>query len=396
MVLFALMLPGIVALMGLVVDMGRLLAERRQLQAAADAAAWAAANEVLWGSPGNAGAVAQWYAQQNGYGPTSDATVTVSQPPTSGAYVGQSEYIQVTVRRPLTLTLAQIVHPDPITIVVTATAGPSLGPAPYGLLALNTTSGGIDLNGSVIVRNSSAASNYQIRSTGSGSLTADVLAIAHSGITTSGGGLVMGTKGTQPNAAAIPDPFKNLPEPPVPTSSWGGLSVTGSGGLVTAQPGHWTGDLRVRGSNNQVTLSPGVYYFDGGANMDLAGNGNRVVGSGVLIFLKGGSTISLGGGADLQLSAPATAPYSGGAAGVVVYGARGNTTQIDLNGGAATTLTGTVYAPDAPVVLTGGAAAGIGQGQLVADHFTLGGISTLIVNYDRNAVARQKRPALVE
>jgi len=71
-------------------------------------------------------------------------------------------------------------------------------------------------------------------------------------------------------------------------------------------------------------------------------------------------------------------------------------TQIDLNGGAATTLTGTVYAPDAPVVLTGGAAAGIGQGQIVADHFTLGGISTLIVNYDRNAVARQKRPALVE
>ena len=86
MVLFALMLPGIIALMGLVVDMGRLLAERRQLQAAADASAWAAATEVLWGSPSNAGAVAQWYAQQNGYGPTSDATVTVSQPPASGAY----------------------------------------------------------------------------------------------------------------------------------------------------------------------------------------------------------------------------------------------------------------------------------------------------------------------
>jgi Flp pilus assembly protein TadG len=165
MVLFALMIPGIVALMGLVVDMGRLLAERRQLQAAADASAWAAATEFLWGSPGNAGAVTQWYAEQNGYGPTSDATVTVSQPPTSGAYVGQGEYIQVTVRRPLTLTLAQIVHPDPITIVVTATAGPSLGPAPYGLLALNSTSGGIVLNGSVLVRNSSAASNHQISST---------------------------------------------------------------------------------------------------------------------------------------------------------------------------------------------------------------------------------------
>ena len=221
MVLFALMIPGIVALMGLIVDMGRLLAERRQLQATADASAWAAATEVLWGSPGNAGAVAQWYAQQNGYGPTSDATVTVSQPPTSGAYVGQSEYVQVTVRRPLTLTLAQIVHPDPITIVVTATAGPSLGPAPYGVLALNTSSGGIVLNGSVLVRNSSAASNHQISATGSGALTAGVLAAAHNGIATAGGGLVMGSKGTRSDAAVIPDPFKHLPEPPVPNSSWG-------------------------------------------------------------------------------------------------------------------------------------------------------------------------------
>jgi hypothetical protein len=396
MVLFALMLPGIVALMGLVVDMGRLLAERRQLQAAADAAAWAAATEVLWGSPGNAGAVAQWYAQQNGYGPTSNATVTVSQPPTSGAYVGQSDYLQVTVRRPVTLTLAQIVHPDPITIEVTATAGPSLGPAPYGLLALNSASGGIDLSGAVIVRNSSAASNYQIRATGSGSLTADVLATAHSGMTASGGGLVAGAKGTVPDAAVIPDPFKNLPEPPVPTTTWSGLSVTGSGTLVTAQPGHWTGDLRVRGSNNQVTLSPGVYYFDGGATIDISGTGNRVVGSGVLIFLKDSSTLSLAGGADLQLSAPSAAPYSGGAGGLVVYGARGTTSLIDLNGGAAPALTGTVYAPDAPIRLTGGAAAGIGQGQVIADRFTIGGISTLILNYDRNVVARQKRPALVE
>ena len=138
MVLFALMLPGIIALMGLVIDMGRLLAERRQLQAAADASAWAAANEVLWGTPSNAGAVAQWYAQQNGYGPTSDATVTVSQPPTSGAYVGQSEYVQVTLRRPLTLTLAQIVHPDPITISVTSTAGPQPGARPVPASSLST------------------------------------------------------------------------------------------------------------------------------------------------------------------------------------------------------------------------------------------------------------------
>jgi len=396
LVLFALMVPAIVALMGLVVDLGRLLAERRQLQAAADAAAWAAAGEVLWGTPANAAAVAQWYVQQNGYGASSGVTVSVQQPPTSGSYVGQSDYVRVIVQRAMTLTLAQIIHPDPITITVSTTGGPMLGPVPYGLLALSASSGGIDLSGSVQVHNSAAASNSQITARGQGSLAADTLVSAHSGITTSGGGLVQGTKGTVADAAVIPDPFKNLAAPPVPSTSWNGLSVTGSGGLITVQPGHWTGDLRVRGSNNQITLAPGVYYFDGGASLDVSGNGNLVTGSGVLIYLTGGGTIKLAGGADLVLSAPTTAPYSGGSAGLVIFAAHGNSTQIDLVGGAVTSLTGTVYAPDAPLRLTGGAAAGVGHGQLVASSFAFSGSSTMIISYDRRVVAPQKRPALIE
>src|SRR5262245_57071527 len=130
MVLFALMVPAIIAMIGLAVDGGRLLAERRRLQGAADAAAWAAASELLYGTPANAEAVARWYLVQNGYTSGGDTTVTVAQPPSTGPNAGRSDAVQVTVQRAVTLTLAQIVHPEPITVGAGATGGPSPGAAP--------------------------------------------------------------------------------------------------------------------------------------------------------------------------------------------------------------------------------------------------------------------------
>lgn len=394
MVLFALMLPVLIAMAGLIVDGGRFLAERQQVQAAVDAAAWAAANEVLYGTPANAEDVARWYLTQQGFGADSGATVRVNRPPVSGAYLGQVDYIQVRVERPLTLTLAQIMHPDPLPVTASATGGPSPGPAPYGLLALNPASGGIDLSGtvSVAVQNSSAASNYQITANGGAALHADQLVLAHRGIS----GDATGVRGTQRNAPLVPDPLGRLPAPPPPGTTWGGLNLTSSGQVVSVQPGRWTGDLRVRGVNNTVTLAPGLYYFDQGANLDVFGVGNRVVGSGVLIYLAAGSTISVAGGADLALSAPAAAPYASGAGGLVVFAARDNSGLIDVNGGAGTSLTGTVYAPAAGVRLTGGTMASIGRGQLLADHIQFVGTSTLSVRYDPTLVVAQPRPALLE
>src|SRR5262249_52936206 len=152
--------------------------------------------------------------------------------------------------------------------------------------------------------------NYQIVVRGSGRLIADDLVTAHRGIS----GTVQGGRGVDPAAPLIPDPFSRLPAPPVPAVTWNGLSVTGTGQRVAAQPGHWTGDLRVRGNGNLVTLSPGVYYFDQGANLEIFGNNNRMVGTGVLLYFAQGSTLILGGGADLALSAPTAPPYTGGAA----------------------------------------------------------------------------------
>jgi hypothetical protein len=286
----------------------------------------------------------------------------------------------------------QIVHPAPMMISVTATAGPSPGPAPYGLLALSPT-GDIVLTGTgtAVVRNGSASSNHAISAGGSASLTADLIVTAASGIS----GSVRGLRGTQNGVGPIPDPFAQLPAPPLPSLTVAGLDVTGNDQAHMAQPGRWTGDLRVRGSNNQVTLAPGVYYFDGG-NIDLSGGTNRVVGDGVLIYLAGGSTISLAGGAGLQLTAPTTPPYAGGASGLVVFAARDNRSRIDLNGGATTLLTGTLYAPAASVQLTGGGASRLIHGQVIAGDLRLVGSTGLQIDFDPDTVAVQPRPTLLQ
>jgi hypothetical protein len=120
------------------------------------------------------------------------------------------------------------------------------------------------------------------------------------------------------------------------------------------------------------------------------------VGTGVLLYFAQGSTLILGGGADLAVSAPTAPPVYGGAAGLVLFAARDNTTLIGLLGGANTTLTGTVYAPAAPIFAAGGSAAGIGHGQLLADSFLFAGNTTIVVNYDLNTVVMQPRPSLLE
>lgn len=387
--LFALLMPALIGFVGLAVDGGRILAERRHLQAVADAAAWAAAAEIVYGTPANAQAVAEWYTAQNG-----EATVTVSQPPTSGPYAGRSGYVSVQVESSLTLTLMQILHPAPLTVTVTSTAGPSPGPAPYALLALSRSAGGISLLGTttVAVHNSSAASNNRISTVGVSSLTADHLLMAARGIS----GSAQGLRGTLPSTGPVPDPFGRLAAPPVPATTVASPSIDDNQ-VITVQPGHWTTDLIINGNNKQVTLSPGLYYFDQNKGISVTGATNSIVGDGVVIYLSRGSTINVAGGANLRLTAPTSPPYTGGPAGLLVFAARDNNSLVlDLNGGATTTLTGTVYAPGAAVRFTGGNASRLVHGQVLAGEVSFAGITSLAIDYDAALVAEQPRPTLLQ
>src|SRR5262245_26060746 len=105
--LCALSLVAVIGSIALSADGGLLLEHRRQVQAAADLAAMAAATDLYTNyqqnrgldPSGNAATLARQAASAQGYtNGVSGTTVTVNIPPTSGDHVGQAGYAEVTVQ----------------------------------------------------------------------------------------------------------------------------------------------------------------------------------------------------------------------------------------------------------------------------------------------------------
>lgn len=112
-VMFALMLPVIIGFIGLGVDVGLWYMERRAIQTAADAAAISAMYEKDGGgTSGEISTAASTDATRNGYDSSSDS-ITVNNPPTSGAYSGDSGYVEVIINRPLASFLSKIILDTP-------------------------------------------------------------------------------------------------------------------------------------------------------------------------------------------------------------------------------------------------------------------------------------------
>ncbi|QDU92936.1 pilus assembly protein TadG-related protein [Lignipirellula cremea] len=98
LVMFAIVLPALLGVVGLSFDTGLILTERRHTQHAADAAATAAAMDLQLGKTSDeAIATAQaWVQQELGM---DDAQVTVNIPPLAGDYAGDSDAVEVLVTR---------------------------------------------------------------------------------------------------------------------------------------------------------------------------------------------------------------------------------------------------------------------------------------------------------
>ena len=112
LVLFVVSLSSILAVVGLVLDTGLMLAGEENLRHATDAAAMAAAEDLRLGkSTAQATATATTYIQ--GLNGLADATVTVNIPPTQGAYAAQANYVEVIASRVYQLQLMQIVTAGP-------------------------------------------------------------------------------------------------------------------------------------------------------------------------------------------------------------------------------------------------------------------------------------------
>jgi hypothetical protein len=394
---------GVVAL-GM--DGGRLMDERRHGQATADAAALAAANDLYqnwWTNHGTdpsntAQAAALAIAAANGY--ANDGTtsvVTVNAPPTSGAFAGQANYVEVIVEYHLAQSFAAVFTGQVLTVRARAVAVGQ--PSKIGLLMLQPTGAGtlvnkavalVVLNEPVIVNSSDAAAYNQA---GIGVVVATSFQVTGNYVNP-GGAIILGRiqTGVQPT----PDPLRNLTAPnPASYSVQSAAPLKINSILPTVlQPGVYQGGIQISGASI-VTMTPGVYIMQGGG-FQVSGL-STVIGTSVMIY-NTASTFAAGPITVNSLGKVALiAPLNGIYQGIGIFQDRTLNQALSITGNGLTAVVGTVYAPSAPVTLSGLAAVGADTlgGAYICSTMQISGLGGINISLGNN-YPRVPDVALVE
>jgi Flp pilus assembly protein TadG len=315
LVLIAILLPVLIAIIGLILDGALLTHQHQSAQHVADAAATLAAMEVLRGSDAtDAADAARSSALQQGV--LNAPAITVNIPPTSGAFTGQAGFAEVVIadneavhfmpalgysqQQPLCVRAVAGVEDSTtgaaVVILDQDPADFAVSPIPPILPALPTLVGGLEVlglgrvrvDGSVLVNTNwggvdensepagpDAGPPYSISCTSILPLTkllARDIRVAGGVDSASNYGAFAASDG-QPlkaNALPVPDPFAELPVPTLSADSvnvssdyHGGVRVVGLpliGPPVTLQPGVYDWIEVVSGVAN---FEPGVYIIRG-------------------------------------------------------------------------------------------------------------------------------------
>lgn len=404
-VIVALMMTAMMGMLGLIVDGGILLSERRALQNAADAAALAAAYDLQEGR-GQSVAVASalYYAGKNGYNNDGNANrVTISIPPTSGPHAGDGNFGQVVITSTLGTFFIQVVYSGVSTAAASATAGVTLAPAPYALIALDRSvcnaldvrgNGELEVEGGGIMVNSSCASNaFNIN--GNAGVT-----VENGQFDINGGYRVIGNAHVSPTPRTGRPPIED-PLAMVPAPSFDGLVVRngdphnpstftiGSNRVETIYPGIYYGGIKVNG-NARVTLQPGTYILAGGG-LTVEGNAD-LTGDNVFIYNTQDPTnpgmpgdpghytsIKLTGNGDIHLSPPNSGQYKG----LLFFQDRNNTEPFRVIGNADfdRDVKGTVYFPSAACLLSGNGHEDVAS-QMICNTVGVSGNGELEIEYN--------------
>lgn len=362
-VMFALMLPVIVGFIGLGVDVGLWYVERRTIQTAADAAAVSAMYEKdAGGASSDMTSAATTDATKNGYDATKD-TITVNNPPTAGAYIGDSGYVEVYITRPLNSFLSEIILDTPPSATARAVAGItganleacvlSLSTTAQNSIYLNGATSTVNMDGCGVMANSSHASKAVNVQNG----TFEVDCIGSAGGINENGTINTNCSSNKENQSPIDDPYADLDVPAVTGCDQdppGSQAYSPGSGTITA--GTYCGGITVN-AGESVHLDDGVYIMDEG-DLKVNGGGTLTGDNVVIIFTAsdgtGTGTASISGGANVDISAPTSGTYKG----VLMYQDRdaGSSPSMDaiINGGSTTEFGGAMYFPNNDISFTGG------------------------------------------
>lgn len=370
-VLFAIVLPVLVAFAAMAIDVGILRYQKEQLQSAAEAAAMAGAMQIS-SCNGTADCSAMTTAalhavMANGY---SNITLNTQCGSTTGDGLlltlnngpcalgstandpnyDSTNYVEAVISKNEPTYFARIIGIN--SVKVGARAEASIGNSSFCMY--------------FSTKDTSAFGPTAVLINGNGSITASCGLVDDSGSSTAllangsatiqttmtdihGGDEINGSVTINPSAntysPAVADPLSYL-QPPTATSCLSSApTLINSNQTVTLSPGTYCYGIIINGEAN-VTFDPGVYYINGGITIN---GGDSVSGNGVTFYLDSGS-LTMNGGSHMDLVAPTTGDY----AGILFYQNPSDTSPIILNGDSTSVYQGTVYAAGAQLLINGG------------------------------------------
>ena len=382
-----LLILAIVAIFGfaaLAVDVGRLYAERRRAQNAADAAAYAAAFTSTQG--GNYLTVAIASTQTNGYNDTDPGAnagartdVQIYHPPINGKYsvptetINPYEYYQVIITSDVDKAFSQFVYNGPLQVTVEAIArgrGQRAFAAGNSIVATCATCcDALSFHGSadIYVDGGNIVSLSVAQGCDSGTREGQPCIEVVDGSINLGGSMDEGFPTCRDEdhnvVPGIQGPVNEGsgdlwgaqdPGTPgcagLPTVTRGSYVNVGSvGNPFVLTPGIYTNGISISGRNSVVRLERGMYCLD----QDLDVQAGSLVGADVMFVMRGSSSVKIVTSDPVTLSAPAhpyeiqdDTIYPGYKwFGFLIYMPYSNNGLINLAGGNTSNYTGTVYAP---------------------------------------------------
>lgn len=366
---------------GLAIDASAWQTAKRDMQGAADQAAYSAATAANAGANGTLNA--KGVTAQMGYVDAQNSvTVAVNNPPTSGSNTSNNKAWEVIITKPQPLWFARLFMASAPSATARAVGLPGV-PGQFCLLALDPVdSGTINIQGTPQITTpgcnveANSSSSSAITLGGSAALTANTVAtVGTPGIANNGSGGVTANK-LIPSAPALRDPYAGVAIPS--SSTWGTCaawpSISGHNS-VTVSAGCYTGNLSV-GTGQTLVMNPGTYYVDRGSFATQGGG--AITGSGVTIVLTSStgsnwSTMGFSSSSVINLSGQTSGTFSG----LVIYAdPRIPTgTIVSIGGGATQTYTGDLYLPSIAVNF-GGNATVESCSRLIAYTISLTGTST--------------------
>lgn len=430
---------GLFAIVGLAIDGSAKFSDRRHAQNAADTAVMAAALAKIDGMaaglsnspvecpppsglPSEVCAALQLdgldRAASNGYDNITNNTVNIYSPPISGAYAGDSAYVQVIINSDVNTLFARVIginqtHNTVQAVAYTKKRGPfydgalvvALNPNPCsgagadGNITLGT-SGGSDgiinlVGGGAFVNSQEGSCGITLTGCPTITVTDGVIASAGTGnvdLENSSGTCSSNVTGVEePLYGQEPYPFPpDMPdEPSECVSPAGTFSSNSTTRITTLNPGRYNEFPPKSGGGvtvyDKIVMNPGIYCVND--VIKLTDQHLYLTGIDVTIYIRSGYSFSFSGGT-IQLDAPDEGDYAGYVIIVDENDWASSPENCKIDGNGENTFIGTIFAPHCNLTVNGTSEDTSYSAQIIAYTVKLNGSAAVNLYYDEGDNAK--------